>query len=53
MVSHGLSLSTVTKQIAFDQHGLHLSPEIERGMDLRCQALVSNLETLDPSLLPN
>ena len=32
---------------------MHSTPEFERAMDRRCQALVSKLETLDPSLLPN
>ena len=48
-----LSRSTVTKQIVFDQQGLHLMPEFECAMDRRFQVLVSKLETLDPSLLPN
>ena len=53
MVSHDLQRSTVTKKIAFDQRGLDSTPEFERTMDRRYQALVSKLETLDPSLLPN
>ena len=53
MVSHDLSRSTVTEQIAFDQRDLHSTPEFERAMDRRCQALVSKFETLGPSLLPN
>ena len=53
MVSHDLSRSTTTKQIAFDQQGWHSTPEFERAMDCRCEALVSKLETLDPSVLPN
>ena len=47
MVSHDLSHSTVTNQIAFDQQDLHSTPEFERAMDRRCQGLVSKLETLD------
>ena len=53
MVSHDLPSLTLTKQIAFDQRGLHSTPEFEGAMDRRCQALVSKLETLDLSLLPN
>ena len=53
MVSHDLPRSTVTMQIAFDQGDLHSSPVFERAMDRRCWALVSKLETLDSSLLPN
>ena len=53
MVSHDLPRSMVTKQIAFDQRDLHSTPVFERTMDRRCQELVSKLETLNPSLLPN
>ena len=53
MVSHDLPRSTVTKQIVFEQRRSHLTHEIERVMDSRRQALVSKLETLDISLLPN
>ena len=45
MVSHDLPRSTVTNQIAFDQTDLYSTPEIERAMDRRYQALVSKLET--------
>ena len=48
-----LAAFNVTKQIAFEQRDLHSTSEFERAMDRRCQALVSKLETLDPSLLPN
>ena len=51
MVSHDLPCSTVTNQIAFDQRDSNMIPEFERTMDRRCQALVSKLETLVPSLL--
>ena len=53
MVSHDLACSTVTKQIAFDRQGLDLTPKFKHAMDRCCQAQVSKLETLDPSLLPN
>ena len=53
MVSHDLLRSIVTKQIAFDQGDLHSTPAFECAMDHRCQVLVSRLETLNPSLLPN
>ena len=53
MVSHDLLHSTVTKQIPFNQRDLHSTPVFELAMDQRCQALVSKLETLDLSLLPN
>ena len=53
MVSHDLLQSTVTKQIVFDQRDMHSTPVFEHAMDHRCQVLVSKLETLDPSLLPN
>ena len=46
MVSDDLPRSTVANQTAFDQPDLHSTPEIERAMDLRCQALVSKSETL-------
>ena len=49
MVSHDLP---VTKQIAFDQRGLHSAPVLQQMMDRRFQALVFKLETSDPSLLP-
>ena len=45
MVSHDLPRSTVAKQIKFDQRDLHSTPEFERVMDRRSQALVSKLET--------
>ena len=45
MVSHDLSRSTITNQIAFDQRDLYSTPEFERSMDHRCQGLVSKLET--------
>ena len=35
-----------TNQIAFDQQDSHSTPEFERAMDRRCQALVSKWETL-------
>ena len=44
MVSHDLPRSTVTNQIAFDQRDLYSTPEFDRTMDRRCQALVSKLE---------
>ena len=47
MVPHDVPRSTVTNQIALDQQDLHLTPEFERTMDRRCQALVSKLETSD------
>ena len=47
MVSHDLPRSTVTNQITFDQQDFHSTPEFERAIDRRCQALVSKLETLD------
>ena len=50
MVSHDLPRSTVTKQIAFDQRDLHSTPVFERAMDRHCQALVSKLETVGPSV---
>ena len=53
IASHGFPRSAVTKEIEFDQRGLHSAPEFERAVDCRCQALVSKSETLDPSLLPN
>ena len=53
MVSRDLPRSRVAKQIKFDERDLHSTPEFERALDRRCQALVSKLETLDPSLLPN
>ena len=53
MVSHDLPCSAATNQIAFDQRGPNTIPEFERAMDRRFQALVSKLETLVPSLLPN
>ena len=53
MVSNDLPSSTLTKQIAFNQRGLHSTPEFERAIDRRSQALVSKMETLDPSLLPD
>ena len=51
-VSRDLPRSTVTEQIAFDQRDLHSTPVFERAMYRHCLALVSKLETLDPSLLP-
>ena len=45
MVSHDLPRSTVTNQIAFDQRDLYSTPEFERTMNRRYQALVSKLET--------
>ena len=51
MVSLDLWHSTMTKQIAFDQRDLHSTPEFERAMDHRRQALVSKLKTIDTSLL--
>ena len=53
MVSHDLPCSIVTNQIAFDQRDSNTIPEFECTIDRRCQALVSKLETLVPSLLPN
>ena len=47
MVSHHLQRSTVTNQIAFDSRDLHLTPEFERAMNRRCQAMVYKSETLD------
>ena len=47
MVSRDLPRSTVTNQIRFDQQDSNSIPDFERAMDRRCQALVSNLETLD------
>ena len=46
MISHDLPRSTVTNQIAFNQQYSSSIPDFERAMDRRCQALVSNLETL-------
>ena len=46
MVSHSLSRSAVTNQIAFDQRDSHSAPEFVRAMDCCCQAAVSKLETL-------
>ena len=42
MVSRDLPRSTVTKQIAFDQRDLHLTPVFERAMDRHCSALLPN-----------
>ena len=54
MVSHpDLLYTTVTKQVAFDQRDLPSAPVFEHAIDHRCQALVSKLKTLDPSLLSN
>ena len=53
MVSPDLPGSKVTEQIALDQRDLDSTPIFERAMDHHCQTLVSKLETLDPSLLPN
>ena len=53
MVSHDLSCSTVTNQIAFDQQDSNTIPEFERAMDRHCQGLAFRLETLVTSLLPN
>ena len=39
--------TVVTNQTALDQWDLHSIAEFERTMDRRCQALVSELETLD------
>ena len=36
MVLHDLPLSTVTKNIAFDQRDLHSTSVFERAMDRRC-----------------
>ena len=47
MVSHGLPCSTVTNQTALDQQDLYSTPEFQRAMERRCQALISKLETLD------
>ena len=52
MVSHDLTRSTVTNQIAFDQRDLHSTLEFERAMDRSCQVLVSKLETLDTITFP-
>ena len=51
MISHDLARSAVTNQIAFDQRDLQSTPEFERTMDCRCQAMVSKLENSVPSLL--
>ena len=48
MASNDLPNSVLTKQVAFDQRGLHSTPEFERAMDRRCHVLVSKLETLSP-----
>ena len=53
MVSRDLPHSMVSKQIAFDQRDLHSTPVFESALDRHCQTMVSKLETLDPSLLPN
>ena len=48
MVSHDLQHSTaVTNQITFYGRHSHSTPEFDGAVDLRCQALVSKLETLD------
>ena len=47
MISHDLPRSTITNQITSDQQDSNSIPDFERAMDLRCQALVSDLETLD------
>ena len=47
MVSHDLQHSTVTNQITFCGRHSHSTPEFDGAVDLRCQALVSKLETLD------
>ena len=46
MVSHDLPRSTITNQIAFDQRDLHGTPEFERAIGHRCQALVSTFTRL-------
>ena len=46
MVTHDLPLPKLTDLIAFDQRDLHLTPEFERAMDRRCQALVFKLPSL-------
>ena len=43
----GLTAFNSTKQMAFDQRDLHLTPEFEGAMVRPCQVLVSKLETLD------
>ena len=47
MVSYDLLRSAVTNQTTFDQQDSNLVPHFERAIDRHCQALVSNLETLD------
>ena len=47
MVSHYMLRSVVTNQITFDQQDSNSVPHFERAIDRHCQALVSNLETLD------
>ena len=47
MVSHDPPRSKITNQIAFAQQDLRSTPEFERTMGCRCQALVSKLETSD------
>ena len=47
MVSHDLPRYTVTNQITFNQLDSNSILDFELAMDRCCQALVSNLETLD------
>ena len=39
MVSRDFARSTITNQISINHRDLHLTPEFERAIDLRCQGL--------------